>query len=257
MRLEYIPLLQLQRDLYRLPRSQERFYAYLRTIIDDTGDDLDLPPLVVINPMAREHVPALLDQYVELNADDAATQTVAEAERALADVDGEYKIALVIADDLKGGGTNRYATEFGMRCGSSMRTGNKASRRVAWLAATLWSSEPASLGAVREGILMTVYGIAYRRRHGAPRTLREMLALEGFCMARTGCTEPTLDAEDLAYTREVIEPHLDAADMRTAIECLYGDAAARSLDFTPHGLSHRAGLALALNDAHGGPCVGQ
>ena len=38
-------------------------------------------------------------------------------------------------------------------------------------------------------------------QHGAARTLREMLAQEGHVMALAGCSGPTLDAEDIAYTR--------------------------------------------------------
>ena len=68
-------------------------------------------------------------------------------------------------------------------------------------------------------------------------------------MARAGCDSPVLDPEDLEYTRHVIAPFLDATDMRTGIECLYGDAAGATLGFTPQGLSDRAGLALALHDA--------
>ena len=71
-------------------------------------------------------------------------------------------------------------------------------------------------------------------------------------MALAGCSSPTLDAEDIAYTREVLIPYLDAVDaddMRTCIECLFGDEAGRTLGFTPRGLSPWAGLALALHDA--------
>jgi hypothetical protein len=67
-------------------------------------------------------------------------------------------------------------------------------------------------------------------------------------MALAGCIGPTLDAEDIAYTREVLIPYLDADDMRTCIECLWGDAVGRTLGFTPRGLSPWAGLALALHD---------
>src|SRR6185295_8920043 len=86
-------------------------------------------------------------------------------------------------------------------------------------------------------------------QHGPARTLRQMLTQEGQVMALAGCTEPTLDADDIAYTREVLIPYLDADDMRTCIECLFGDAAARTLGFTPRGLSPWAGPALALHDA--------
>jgi hypothetical protein len=68
-------------------------------------------------------------------------------------------------------------------------------------------------------------------------------------MAAAGCAWPELDADDIAYTREVLIPFLDVEDKRTVIECLFGDAAGRTLGFTPRGLSAWAGLALALHDA--------
>jgi hypothetical protein len=68
-------------------------------------------------------------------------------------------------------------------------------------------------------------------------------------MHRAGCQWPVLDQEEIEYTREAIRLHLDARDMPTAITCLFGDVAARSLGFPCLGLSNRAGLALALHDA--------
>ena len=91
---------------------------------------------------------------------------------------------------------------------------------------------------------MTVaYRVAYRQRHGPAVTLREMMAQEGHVMAMAGCTGPVLDEDDLAYTREVLSPLLDADDKRTIIECLFGDTAGATLGFTPRGLSPWAGLA--------------
>jgi hypothetical protein len=76
-----------------------------------------------------------------------------------------------------------------------------------------------------------------------------MMIQEGSVMAQAGCLGPSLVADDLEYTREVLTPYLEAEDKRTAIECLFGDAAGRTLGFTPRGLSPWAGLALALHDA--------
>jgi hypothetical protein len=53
-----------------------------------------------------------------------------------------------------------------------------------------------------------------------------------------------LDADDRAYTREVIAPHLDATDRATQMACLFGDACARMFGYPPMGLSERAGLDL-------------
>jgi hypothetical protein len=175
----------------------------------------------------------------------------------LADVPGDFKVGLVVCDDLMGIGTNRYEYEFAFRFGPAHLPsgGVQHSRwlKDVWLTGVLWSSEPPSERAVREGILTAAHRVAYMHQHGPARTLREMLAQEGQVMARAGCSGPTLDAEDIAYTREVLIPYLDADDMRTCIECLFGDEAGRTLGFTPRGLSRWAGLALALHDAGSNP----
>lgn len=54
MELEFVPLLRIQRDLYRLPRGRERFEAYLRTLVDSRTGDLALP--LVDMKIGRAHV---------------------------------------------------------------------------------------------------------------------------------------------------------------------------------------------------------
>lgn len=255
MQLDYIPLLQIQRDLYAIPRSRGRFNHYLRTIFQD--DELGMRvPLLAMNPAGKEHVNSLLDQMLALNCDAIGDQAALEASTKLAHVPGVFKIALVIADDLKGGWTNRYADEFtyrfGVGCGSSQGRLEPSLPRWLkhfWLFGVLWTSESASSRVAREAILTVAYRVAYLHQHGLPCTLRDMLAQEGHVMAMAGCTEPTLDGEDTDYTREVLRPYLDTDDKRTCMECLFGDAPGRTLGFTPHGLSPWAGLALALHDA--------
>jgi hypothetical protein len=258
MKLEYVPLLRVQREIQGLPRNYARFQHYLRTMLSDDG--VELPPLGIMNPMGKDHVTALLDALLALDADGVGAAAAAEAAAAHPDVPGEFKIALVVADDLMGGWTNRYDYEFNFRFGAASvpvkrdptePSGFRLPRwlKSLWLMGTLWSSEPASERAAREAILLTVHRFAYVHRHGPPRTLRDVMAQEGHVMAAVGCAGPVLDDEDIEYTREVLIPFLDAGDKRTVIECLFGDEAGRTLGFTPRGLSHWAGLALALHDA--------
>ena len=82
MKLEFAPLLQVQRDLYRLPRGMDRFRAYLQTMVDPETKDIQLP-LSPMNPMGKDHVPALLDEYLAFDADGLAARAVAEAEPRL------------------------------------------------------------------------------------------------------------------------------------------------------------------------------
>jgi len=263
MNLDYVPLVRVMRELHSIPRGQppdfngkRRFRQYLRTIFDYDKKVVKLLPLLFMNPMGKDHVTALLDAYLAMDADGIGARVTAEVAARLADVPGDFKVGLLVADDLMGGGTNRYDYEFGLRFGGGAdcsRTGDgpPPSRWVKdyWLTGVLWSSESPSERAVREAILTAAHRAAYMHQHGPARTLREMLAQEGQVMALAGCSGPTLDAEDIAYTREVLIPYLDAEDMRTCIECLFGDEAGRTLGFTPRGLSPWAGLALALHDA--------
>lgn len=242
MRAEFVRLLQVQRDLYSLPRGWERFQAYISAMVDRQTGDLALP-LVPMNPMGKDHVPALLDHYLRLDADGAAERAVVELGDAYPDVSGAFKVGLVIADDLKGGWTNRYASEFGYRFET------RAMHKRGWLLGILWTSEKASAEAAVEEARMAVHRGAYLDRHGEARTLREMIAQEGFVAAMAGCEGPALDPDDLAYTREVITPLLEARDRATLIASLFGDAAANALGYPPQGLSPRAGFALALFDA--------
>ena len=244
MRLTYVPLLRDQRELYIRPRDIKRFKQYLHMTLDFETARVKLPT-VGMNPMAKEHVATFLDALLAIDADGVGEAATREAETALAAVPGSYRVALVVHDDV-GGWTNRAACEYAERLAAPSPSGQAY---MDWLTGTLWASEAPSEQLVREQVLTALYRAAYVHEHGHARTLRELLEQEGRVMARAGCAGPTLDPDDLEYTRHVLEPFLDAEDMRTHVECLYGDAAGAALGFTPRGLSDRAGLALALHDA--------
>ena len=237
--LHFLPLLQIQRDLYALPRGMERFREYIRTMTDPETGDLALP-LVAMNPMGKDHVPALIDDYIAMGAEQIAMDAIAKANVNLS---RECQLALVVSDDLKGGWTNRWASEYGHRIES------QAFLKRGFITAILWTSEPASTDHVRDAVLTAIYRAEYLQTHPFPKTLGEMLGQEGYAMARAGCTAPALDEDDLAYSRDVIERHLQATDRATVIACLFGDIAANALGYPPQGLTERAGLAIALRDA--------
>jgi hypothetical protein len=241
MELTFVPLLRIQRDLYTLPRGMDRFRSYIRTMVDASTGDLSVP-LVAMNPMAREHVPALLDDLLGIRADDIGQSAVTLAGHDLADEPGRFKVGLVVADDVRGAWTNRYAAEF------SHRFEETALYKRGWIVGVLWASELPTEHRVRETVLTAIYRASHVQQHGTATTLAEMLAQEGRAMARAGCVDPALDADDLAYTRAVIAPLLAATERATTMACLFGDAAAGAFGYAPQGLSPRAGLALALHD---------
>ncbi|MBI3449867.1 MAG: hypothetical protein HY049_13245 [Acidobacteria bacterium] len=242
MDLEFVPLLKTQREPYGVPRGMERFRAYLRTMVDARTGDLALP-LVAMNPMAKDHIPALLDELLALDADGAAREAVAACAPAVRAVPGTYRVCLVVADDARGRWTNRYAAEFGHRIEG------RALHKRGWIVGLVWSSERASATTARVTAATAIHRVAYILAHGEAATLGAMMAQEGAALARGGATEPALDAEDLATTRRVLAPHLAATDRATVMACLFGDPAAHALGYPAHGLSPWAGIALALHEA--------
>ena len=241
MRLCHTPLLPLQRDLYRRPLGPGRFGAYLDALVDGKSGDMRLP-LSLFNPMAKEHMPTLLDALIDMDADGTAAAATAEAERGLQAANapsGSYRVCLVAADDVKGGWTDRYSSDL------DCRFKQQAHYRRGWIVATLWASRDYAPASVRRETLLAIYRAEYALRHGTAADLGAMLAQEGYAMRRAGAPGPPLEEDDLDYTRQVLAPFLRRADLPALVGALYGDPAARALGYRPMGLSPGAGFALA------------
>jgi hypothetical protein len=175
MNLQLLPLLHVQRDLYAMPRDMARFHEYLKTMKGASADDIELAPLMLMNPMGKEHCLAAVERLIAIGAEDLAAQALAEAESRLQDAPGHFKVSLVLADDRMGGWTSRT-------------------------------------------------------------------------LAFAGATTVALPADELAYAREVIAPHLDAADQPTVFACLFGDEAASEAGYPQLGLPRNAAIEVALVD---------
>src|SRR4051812_30171118 len=161
MRLDHVPLLRIQRELHDIPPGMDRFREYLRTIWGPADTGGELIPMLLMNPMGKAHVAALLDALIAIDADGVAAGAVEEVTARLADEPGECKVALVVPDDLKGGGTNRYDYEFPLRFGPAdprLRSGRPTApvgsdlprwSKHFWLSCPLWSSEAPSERAIQ------------------------------------------------------------------------------------------------------------
>ena len=98
---------------------------------------------------------------------------------------------------------------------------------------------------MREAIATAILRTAWVERHGPPTTLLQKLAQERAVLTSAGCELESFDATELTRVRTAHEPLHESTDMRTAVECLYGDDAAASLGFTPRGIPIGAAVACA------------
>jgi hypothetical protein len=246
MPIQHIGLLQTMRDLHDIPRGMERFQAYLNTMSNDDGSDLRLMPLVMMNPMGREHVAARLDEWIALDAEVLAVQMLHEAESRLPQpLQGEIKHGFSILDDLRGGWTNRYSVEVGLYFYGGVGRGG-------WLTTALWVSDAADRQHLRQLIFNNVYRVWYLQQYGEAKTLRALMQQEGQGATFAGHTQ-SLDPDDLEYSRYVLQPHLDSTHFPLWVAAMFGDEAARTLGYPVLGLSARAGFAVALDDVRANP----
>ena len=243
LNVDLVPLLPTQRAIYDIPRGPLRFQTYLHILKGDS-DDVLLPPLVFLNPMGKDKAPALVDALLALDAEAVAADALAETRTRLPDIEAEFRIGLVVVDDVQGGWTNRGFTEIE----AQLPVEEPPPRRMD-LGALLDVGNPDPPETVRQEIFATLYRTLYLRRHGAPRTLRQRMTQESLTAAFAGQIQPGLDDADLAYSREIIALYLDGTDLPIIFACLYGDASAKAVGYTPLGLSPRAGYAVARDDA--------
>jgi hypothetical protein len=311
LNLQHVPLLQLQRELYDLPRDATRFDAYLRTmcyhctnkdgmrptVITPTSrsshrsyDDVRYPPLVYLNPMGRSHVSERLDELLSLRAEEIAQEALVEAQERLAilfPVTDKLTLqhGITIMDDIGGGWTDRYATDYTQR----FQGDHHLSRQwlsTCWLASSSLSSfsvatttttvgdgansaSPSATTAIqtpgttttmeetiRHEVLSTAYRGIYKIQHGIPKTLHEHMICHGrsevFAKIPSSKYHQILsDPEELVYTQAVLEPLRNTTiDSSKILVALYGDEAADALGYARLGLSAFAGFALSYWEAH-------
>ena len=242
MELELLPLLHAQRELYALPRSMDRFKAYLRQMVGHSEDDIDLPPLVMMNPMGKEHCLAAVDHLIVMGAEAAMAQALEEARPKLREVAGAFKVSLVLADDRMCGWTNRTFAEYSARFPSK-----EALLKRPFITMPCWTSETWTADDTRRQTLAQVRRAAFVMQHGTPITLRDRMTQEGAALAFAGLTELALPDDELSYSREVIAPRLDATNQPTVLACLFGDEAASEAGYPQLGLPKNAGFEVAIS----------
>ena len=243
MRFELVPTLDKLREVYLVPRGPERFQAYLAATAGGAqrAEEVNLPPLVLANPMAKKNVLAFVEDWLALKAEDVARQVLNDANARFEAIPfpRSIKVGLAVLDDLGGGWTNRAINDA-----ARFEVG-RTLQHIGWLTVHLWVSEVPSLPALRLSVLEATHRAAYAVQHGDSLMLAARMRQEGWVAARAG-RAPTFDADELAYSRAVIASHLSSTHQPTVIACLYGDEAARQWGYAPLGLSAHAGFEVAL-----------
>jgi hypothetical protein len=241
MRISYMPVLGILRELYLQPRNMQRFRNYV-AMLTGGGDDV-VVPIGVANPMAKEQAVATIEKLLELGAEEIGAEAARDAAERLARVeigDVEIKASVVLADDVGGGWTNRYTTE------AMVRFPSRGALKRPFATALVWTSETPTAATLREEVLAAIYRVAWQQRHQRlPTALVARLDQEGLAALFAGA-RPWLTGADLDRVREIVRALGEDPPYPTVFAALYGDEAAQELGYQPLGLPPRGGFGLAL-----------
>jgi hypothetical protein len=238
------PMLKILLEVYRVPPGKERFDAYINAAIAGAtrASDVACPPLVMANPMAKQHANRQLEVWLALGVEEELIRILEEANQTFSKLEfGEViHVGLTLVDDLKGGWTDSILTDWGLRFPEKINPN--------WVCVPLWTKYSQTLEVLQTNAKMAIGRFVWQVQHGNALTLREMLEQEGYAQGFAGA-KTMMPREDLAYTQAVLEPLLENTDKPTLIAALYGDDAAKHVGYPALGLSGDAGFELALATA--------
>ncbi len=230
MTFELLPIIDTMIEFYEKPRTFERFQEYIKTLQGDTKGDLSIP-ISGFNPMAKEH---LLDRLKELK-NLGAEQII---EEALNDLNGNifsksfnrnFKVAINLSDDLKGGWTNRFTSDYD----SKFNINGLFSRN--FCTPIFWSSENFTKDIIRERTLEYIFRTIYWLTKPKPTTLKEHLEQENFVANQTK-NKGKFQETDFKALDKFYNDNESTDNYHIIFNFFYGDRASESLAFPTYGI---------------------
>lgn len=225
-RFTLLPLLQIQRDLLDQDPGPDRFRTYLWHLLGDQ-DEMKLP-IQSFNPMSKDHVKATLDELLKMSAEDLLDDILEGVRDDQGQGHALLKTGLVVADDVKGGWTNRATIEI-----DRWTTFEK----IIWhgFAPLLWwASDPMTPAEVDFRLRRQIYEVLRVIDGRRPRCLEDILELRSESSAFAG--RELVGTDDWNRLLERLRPYLTARDTPTLVACLFGDDAAVALGYAPLGI---------------------
>ncbi len=239
MKFELIPVLSIMEELYKQPLSADRFQAYLSLLQGEIKGELALP-IGGFNPMAKATVLGKLYELKALQAEELIQEVAEELNTRL---DGEeepiIKIALNLADDLKGGWTHRFATDFD----SKFKINALVERN--FCTPFFWSSESYSEDLIKSRTLAYAYRTLYWKQHSRLTSLEDHVNQEVYVCSHVGATSDLQKDANLETLQAFYADNKEEEEYCVLFNFFYGDAVSASLNYPTYGISEINGLEYA------------
>jgi hypothetical protein len=230
MTFELLPIIDTMLNLYEMPLNQERFQAYLKILQGDTKGDLKMP-IGGFNPMAKPHIKEKLIELKKLGAENIIQETLATLNTRFDKLNkGTYQVALNLSDDIAGGWTNHYTSDYD----SKFRLNALVERQ--FCVPIFWASEQFSEALIRqrteEYVLRTIYWLD----HTKPLTLKDHIEQEKFVAKNSPFSNDGRMQQDIEKLDAFYKKNQDATNYSIIFNFLYGDKAASAFNFPTFGI---------------------
>ena len=236
MPFQLLPVLDPMRELYQKPRDFNRFKEYLALLMGDSRDDMELP-IGNFNPMAKEHALEKLDELRALKAEAVAAAVLTELNgRLQSGTATGFKVVLSLADDLKGGWTNRFTTDHA----SKFRIGPLVKRH--FCTPVFWTGEEYHPEKIRTRVTEYAFRTLYRSAHNNPETLEDHIEQEAYVARMAGTARHYPGSRN---AQAFYQANRDSDNYALILNFLYGDDAAAQLGYRTLGIEEDAGYQYA------------
>lgn len=237
MQFELYPILSIMEELYQQPLSPDRFQEYIAKLQGHSKGGLELP-IGGFNPMAKEHLLKKIADLKALDAEHLMSSAISQVNARLDHSDSrKIFVVLNLADDLKGGWTNHYTTDFD----SKFKINALINRN--FCTPYFWSSEPYSESLVKERTLSYLYRTLHWIKKG-----RRLSTLEDFVAQEIELSQ-NLNSEVLQLSTDAflqIDRHFqqyrNTDDYSLIFNFFYGDETSKELNYPTYGMSKNAGF---------------
>lgn len=219
---ELLPILDRMIEFYEMPIGETRFKSYISMLEGETKGNLSIP-IGAYNPMAKDHVLEQLLVLKEMNVEAAMNDELKKLNLKLPNQisNSHFKVALNLVDDLKGGWTNKFSTDYDLpfKLSPYLKRG--------FCISYIWTSEQHSTELVVNRTLQSVYRTIYRLSQSQPNTLLQHVKQEDFVLK-------SLNAK-VAHNQKFLMDYGDSENYQIIFNYFYGDKASKILEYSCYG----------------------
>lgn len=238
MRFEIVKVLDKIQELYKLPKSSERFDKYLYMLQGEFKKENDLLlPITGFNPMGNKLACSKLEKLIALKAEEIAEEELLKINRALEINDNSViQVGLNLVDDIEGSWSNYYTADYTSKFEIASLLKRKFCTPYFWTSETI--SEETIIQRVRAYIYRTVFWI----KNGKPETLLDFLGQEIYVCKKSKEKSDELEGDKFSEIENLYNQHFNSIDYNLKFNFFYGDNASKSLGYPIFGVKEKEGF---------------